>query len=111
MPSGPSATRSTSGASGSIVMTTSLARATSAGVAAACAPAATSVCTAAGCDVEHRQRVALLEHVARHRRAHRAESDEADVWSRCFTAHVRSFQLRDDPTRARRAGPCASVRA
>src|SRR5262245_45101576 len=48
-PFSPSATRSTSGASGSIVMTTSLAAATSFGVAAACAPASTSAFTACGC--------------------------------------------------------------
>jgi hypothetical protein len=40
MPSGPSATRSTSGESGSIVMTKSTACATSRGVAAERAPAA-----------------------------------------------------------------------
>jgi hypothetical protein len=46
-PSGPVSTRSTSAVSGSIVMTTVDARATSAGDAAAVAPAATTSSTAA----------------------------------------------------------------
>src|SRR5262245_64542709 len=48
MPSGPSAACSTSGASGSIVITTSLAAATARGEAAAVAPASTSEATAFG---------------------------------------------------------------
>jgi hypothetical protein len=49
MPSLPSATRSTSGASGSMVMTISLAAATAFGVVATLAPAASSFCIAAAC--------------------------------------------------------------
>src|SRR5690349_664721 len=48
IPSEPSATRSTSGASGSIVITISLAAATFRGVAAGVAPAAASDATASG---------------------------------------------------------------
>ena len=52
-------------------------RATSRGVAAARAPAAVNAATDCGIDVAHDELVALGEEVARHRRAHRAQSDEA----------------------------------
>ena len=61
----------------------------------ACAPASTSACTAGGLTCRTPSAVPLLQHVAGHRRAHRAQSDESDVH---VTGHA-SFHLREIPRR------------
>jgi hypothetical protein len=73
IPSGPSATRSTSGESGSIVMTNSTAAATSRGVTAVPRPAVVRAVTACGNHVVRDELVSLGEKVSRHRGAHRAQ--------------------------------------
>ena len=78
MPCAPSVTSSQSAAVVTMVTTISDARATAAGDAASCAPAATSSRGGIGAPRVNGHGMAGLEQIERHRRAHRADADEAE---------------------------------
>ena len=75
-PASPVSTSSTSAVSGTIVMTTVDWRATSAGEAAAVAPAAASSSTGPRLRLWTTRRVAVLHQIRRHRLSHHAEADK-----------------------------------
>ena len=62
-----------------IVIVTSLCDATSAGEEAPAAPASMSGAIASASPRKHRDAVAALQQIPRHRRPHRAETDHSDV--------------------------------
>ncbi len=78
-PSGPSSTACTCAEAGSIVTTYGQAWATARGLSTGRAPRAASRATGFLRDVVHDQPKARLQQVVRHREAHRAETDEADL--------------------------------